>query len=90
MFREHDGQRLVLANLGAGDFFGEIDFRGNASRYASARAMGEGYVISLERKKFLQKFLDDPSLAFHVLEKMSERIRKLCEELDRLSTGTRP
>jgi CRP-like cAMP-binding protein len=41
----------------------------------------------VDRKMFLRKIHDDPSLAFRVMQKMSRRIRELDDELIRLRSA---
>ena len=44
---------------------------------ATVRALGESWVLTLEKKSFLRRIHEDPSLVFGILEKMSRRIREL-------------
>jgi CRP-like cAMP-binding protein len=71
------GADLRLAVLGEGDFFGEMALFEREVRSATVRALGDVWVLTLEKKSFLRKVQEDPSLAFRILEKMSHRIREL-------------
>jgi CRP-like cAMP-binding protein len=55
------------------------------------RPLGEVRVLTVDKKMFLRKIHDDPSLAFRIMQKMSHRIRELDNELVRLtSEGAAP
>jgi CRP-like cAMP-binding protein len=43
--------------------------------------VGEAVVLSIDKKGFFAKASTDPTLAFNILEEMSERIRDLNQEL---------
>ncbi len=80
---------LRLAVLGAGDFFGEMALFEREVRSATVRALGDVWVLTLEKKSFLRKVQEDPSLAFRILEKMSHRIRELNTALEKASADNR-
>jgi len=50
--------------------------------------LGEVRVLSVDKKMFLRKIHDDPSLAFRVMQRMSRRIRELDDELIRVRSVT--
>jgi hypothetical protein len=82
--RGNEGE-VRLAELGPGEIFGEMAMFGRNIRSATVRAAGEVRVMTVDRKIFMQKIHQDPSLAFRIMEKMSQRIRNLNDELARLS-----
>jgi CRP/FNR family transcriptional regulator, cyclic AMP receptor protein len=76
------GDKLVcVAVLGEGDFFGEMALFDKEVRSATVRAKGQVQALTLEKRNFLARIHEDPSLAFRMLEKMSQRIRGLNAEL---------
>lgn len=79
--RRHGGQETYLAVLAAGDFFGEMALIEHDIRSASVRALGEAKVVALDEESFLQRIGQDPSLAFRLFDRMSERLRDLTERL---------
>jgi CRP/FNR family transcriptional regulator len=88
VFREDGKQREVrLAVLREKDFFGEMALFDREVRSATVRALGEARVLTVDRKSFLRRVHEDPSLAFRVVEQMSHRIRELDAELTRLKAG---
>ena len=86
VLREKGGREIRLAILGEGDFFGEMAVIDPETRSATVRAMGEVRAITVDKKTFLHRVHEDPSLAFRILQKMSQRIRDLDYELARLKT----
>jgi len=72
-----------LAVLGKGDLFGEMALIDQEVRSATVRALGAARVLTVDKKVFLKKIHEDPSLAFRTLERMSRRIRELDEKLSR-------
>jgi CRP/FNR family cyclic AMP-dependent transcriptional regulator len=87
--KEIDGYNLQLAVLGKGDFFGEMAIFEHEVRMATVRASGEARVLTIDKKNFLRRIHEDPSLAYHLVQVMSSRLRKLGERKagDLLSKG---
>ena len=79
--RESGTGQVRLAELGEGDFFGEMALFDRDVRSATVRPLGEVRVLTIDKKMFLRKIHEDPSLAFRVMEKMSRRIRQLDEQV---------
>ena len=78
------GGETPLTVLKAGDLFGEMALFGKEPRSATVRARGEARVLSVDKRGFMKRVHQDPSLAFDILRRMSERIRALDEEVARL------
>lgn len=84
---EKDGQETRLAVRRAGDFVGEMALFERAVRLAHVRALGRARVLTVDKKNFLRRIHEDPSLAFRMVQTMSRRIRELSEEVTRLRAG---
>ena len=54
------------------------------------RAAGKARVITIDKKIFFARVSEDPTLAFRILEKMSNRIRQLDKELMDMKKKTQP
>jgi len=85
VIKEDGGREVSLAVLGEGDYFGEMAIFEKDVRSATVRPVGEVRVLTIDRKMFLQKIHQDPSLAFRIMQKMSHRIRDLDNEVTRLT-----
>ena len=86
VLREANGMEVQLAVLNEGDFFGEMAIFDHEVRSATVRAAGEVRVLTIDKRTFLRRITEDPSVAFRIVEKMSHRIRELDAELVRLKT----
>ena len=83
------GGEIRLGVLGPGDTFGEMALFTHAPRSATVRALGDVRVLKVDKRAFLARVQEDPSLAFRILEKLADRIRNLDEEVVRLSSQGR-
>lgn len=77
VIREADGTEIFLAELTAGDIFGEMALFDRSPRSATVRAKGPAHILTLDKRTFLRGVHEDPSLAYRILQKMCERIRRL-------------
>lgn len=84
---ENPGGEVLLSLLRPGDVFGEMALFTREPRSATVRVRGEARVLTVDEKGFLKRVHEDPSLAFRILQKMSERIQKLNKEVLRLKKG---
>ena len=84
VIRESNGKEVKLAELGQGDFFGEMALFDQGVRSATVRPLGEVRVLSVDKRLFLRKIHEDPALAFRIMQKMSRRILELDKELGNL------
>ncbi len=71
-----DGEQRLRV-LVEGDFFGEMSIFEREPRSATVRAVGEARVLKVDKRTLLRRMKEDPTLAFHILETMSRRIRSL-------------
>jgi CRP-like cAMP-binding protein len=85
---ERGGAEVHLARLGKGEMLGEMAVFERDVRSASARAVGDARVLTVDKRNFLRRVSEDPSLALRLLETMSHRIRELDEELSRLKAAS--
>jgi CRP-like cAMP-binding protein len=81
---EKDGGEVQLAVLGEGEIFGEMAVFEREVRSATVRALGEVRALTVDKKNFLRRIQEDPSLAFRLMQTMSRRIRELNNEITRL------
>ena len=84
VIREGDGGEIRLGLLGPGDVFGEMAIFEHEVRSATIRALEDSRVLTVDRRTFLRRVQEDPSLAFHILRSLSHRVRELDGEVSRL------
>lgn len=75
VIREVDGKHLRVAELGAGEFFGEMSLFERIARSATVRAVGRARVLTIDKGALLGRIQEDPGLAFRMLERLCNRIR---------------
>jgi CRP-like cAMP-binding protein len=84
--RDESGSEVLVGELGKGDVFGEMAIFDRQPRSATVKALDNARILTLDKRAFLKRVHEDPSLAFQVLRKMSERIRSLDDELAQLKS----
>lgn len=81
---ESGGRETVLRVAGRNELFGEMAVFERETRSATVRARGRTRILTIDKKNFLRRINEDPSLAFNLVERMSRRIRELSAEVVRL------
>ena len=79
--KENGGKEIVLAVLGEKEFFGEMALFEKDVRSCTVRAKGDTKVLTLDKKGLYKTIQKDPSLAFRLLEKMSNRLREVDKKI---------
>jgi CRP-like cAMP-binding protein len=87
VIREGPQGNTRLAILENGDMFGEMSIFEREVRSATVRAMGEARVLTIDKRTFVGRIQDDPSLVLNLVRMMSRRIRKLSSDLSDSKTG---
>jgi flavin-dependent dehydrogenase len=75
VINEHNGEDVKLAELGETEFFGEMGLFEKDVRSCTVRALGDARVLTIDKKNFYESIQNDASLAYRLLEKMSNRLR---------------
>lgn len=89
--RADGGREVRLAVQGEGEFFGEMALVEHETRSATVRAVGEARVLTVDQRTFDRRIREDPSLAYRILQKMSERLRELNASVaGRITGGATP
>ena len=84
VLREDGGQETRLRVAEEGEFMGEMSIFEREKRSATLRALGTVRILTIDKKNFLRRIHEDPSLAFRIAQNMSSRIRELSDEIARL------
>jgi len=80
---EQDGQEVRLAVQGAGQPIGEMAIFQHQVRSATVRALGQARILTVDKKRLLRRIHEDPSLAYYMMQTMSQRVRELNAEVVR-------
>ena len=74
----------TLAELGRGDFFGEMAVLEKSSRSATAIAATDLKVLVLDEETFLSVIRSNPDVALAIMREMAERLRHADERIETL------
>jgi CRP-like cAMP-binding protein len=84
------GENMVrLGILKETDFFGEMAIFEREARSATVRALGDVRVLTVDKKSLLRRISQDPTMAFRLMQSMSNRIRELNAMFTRVRAGDR-
>jgi CRP/FNR family transcriptional regulator, cyclic AMP receptor protein len=86
--REHGGRTIALAELRAGDMFGELSMFGGEVRSASAQAMEPTAAVALLAGDVRRLLAGNPEIALKMLETMANRVRATNQRLANQSFQT--
>jgi CRP/FNR family cyclic AMP-dependent transcriptional regulator len=75
------GGEIRVAVLQAGDIFGEMAILEKEQRNATVRTLTDARLLTVDKKTFMSRVHEDPSLAFNILRMMAKRIRALNAKL---------
>jgi flavin-dependent dehydrogenase len=78
---EGDGRDPHRIVRGPGEFFGEMAIFEREVRMATVRALGGARILTVDKKNFMRRMHEDPSLAYCLVKSMSHRIRQLSGEM---------
>jgi CRP/FNR family cyclic AMP-dependent transcriptional regulator len=78
---DDSGKEVTLAELGPGNFFGEISLLDGGARTATVRAASPVTLLCLDRGQFIEFLMQHPSAAVHILTILGARQRDLLEKL---------
>jgi CRP-like cAMP-binding protein len=79
-------KHLILADLPAGEFFGEIALLDGKPRSASATALTKCQLLVLERRDFLTFLERSPTACFNLMQLLCDRIRRSDERMSEIAS----
>jgi CRP/FNR family cyclic AMP-dependent transcriptional regulator len=80
-YPDDNGVEVTLATLGPGQFFGEISLLDGGPRTATARAVGDTTLLSLDCRGFYGFLSRHPSAAVHMVKVLGQRQRDAVAKL---------
>ena len=81
IIKECNGQELKITELGETEFFGEMGLFEKDVRSCTVRAQGDTNILTIDKRNFYKSIHKDSSLAYRLLEKMANRLRKATEKI---------
>lgn len=76
-----NGQEFILSHLGPGNFFGEMAILESAPRSASVITAEPSEFFLLGRKELKELLTNHPDIAMKILKNLSQRLRKVSEQV---------
>ena len=76
VIKELGAQRVILGQIKAGEFVGEMGVLEGQPRSATVRAVSDGTLELIGRNEFLRRVSEDGVMALTLLTRLSERLRK--------------
>lgn len=79
---KEDGEKQIkVAELGETEFFGEMGLFEKDVRSCTVKALGDAKIMTIDKRNFYQSIHKDSTLAYRLLEKMSNRLRKVNKKI---------
>jgi CRP-like cAMP-binding protein len=78
-------KQLILADLPAGEFFGEMALLDGKPRSANATAVTKCELLVFERRDFLTLFERSPTACLNIMQLLCERIRSTDERMSEIA-----
>ena len=80
-----EGKEVIIALLGAGDFFGEMAILDGNSRSANALAQENCELVTINKEDFLDMLKNNFQMCMNLLEELAVRLRKSDQQIEALS-----
>tara|TARA_S200000501_G_C20867954_1_gene762846 strand:- start:3323 stop:3997 length:675 start_codon:yes stop_codon:yes gene_type:complete len=80
-----EGKEVILALMGAGEFFGELAALDGEARSANALAQEECELYLLHRSDFIDLLKHNTKISFKLLSELAKRIRHSDQQIEALS-----
>ncbi len=84
VYKEVAGRRKILAELGPGDFFGEMAIFNKAPRTATAEAVENSLLIRIGREELHTLLYNSYDFRINMVKKLSRRLKDTVDEMIRL------
>jgi CRP/FNR family transcriptional regulator len=86
IIHEHEGIEQLIREAGEGELIGEMAIYDREVRSATVRAKGTVRVLTIDKRNFLRRIAEEPSIALRIVQTMSRRVRELSGEVSRLKS----
>ena len=80
-----EGKEVIIALLGAGDFFGEMAILDGKSRSANPLAQEKCELVTINKEDFLDMLKNNFQMCMNLLEELAVRLRKSDQQIEALS-----
>ena len=87
LIKEKNKKKEIIADLGKGDFFGELSILESIPRPHTAKVVNQAKVVVIHRSTFLKMLKANMEIAIRLLQKLSFKLRQREEKIDELMTS---
>jgi CRP-like cAMP-binding protein len=84
IYKERKGRRKILAELGPGEFFGEMAFFNKAPRSATAESVEESLLIKITTEEFKTLLYNSYEFRITIIKKLARRLKDTMTEIVKL------
>ena len=84
IYAEENGTTRTIKEMGPGEFFGEMALVDYKPRSASAETLEVTTLLVITKENFHTMVLNNPNVALLLIQVLSERLRALTAEVERL------
>lgn len=85
LISDDEGREVILAALGANDFFGEMALIDNEDRSASVVTLEETQFRIVSKEIFQRALANHPEIAYHLLVGLVKRLREADQKIETLA-----
>lgn len=89
IFLERNGLEIPLKLCREGDFLGERALFNGGARSVSARSKETSRLLTVDRKNFMRRIEEDPTIAFRLVQMLTRQVSELEEDVSVMSRALR-
>lgn len=82
---DHDGKEVILAVLGAGEFFGEMSLIDQRASSASVITLESSHFIVVSKEDFRRHLVSNPDIALNIMRGLVKRLRVADKKIETLA-----
>ncbi len=90
LYRDHEGERLVVGSVGPGSMLGEMALIADTRRLTSADAEGDAEVLRLSRSMFRRILEEYPETAQALHQQITEDLQAMIRRIEKLGPRFAP
>ncbi len=85
IYLERNGQEVPLKLCREGEFLGEMALFNGGARAVNARSKESSRLLTVDRKNFLRRIGEDPTIAFRLVQMLTRQVSELEADVSMLS-----
>ncbi len=89
VYLERGGIEVPIKLAREGEFLGVRALFGNEGFTTSARARRESRLLTIDKRNFMRRIQEDPTIAYRLVEELSNNVRELEQDVSVLSNALR-